>query len=48
MKEWAKRKKDVWKRCRKELNLFDLGFLTLTNYVYFFRFFPYILKREYP
>lgn len=33
MKEWAKRKEDVWERWRKELTLFDLGFLMLTNCV---------------
>ena len=31
--EWAKRKEDVWERWRKELTLFDLGFLMLTNCV---------------
>jgi len=33
MKEWAKRKEDVWERWRKEFTLFDLGFLMLTNCV---------------
>lgn len=32
MKEWSKRKV-MWKRCRKELNLFDFRFSMLPNYV---------------
>lgn len=46
MKEWARRRKDMWKRSRKDLNLFDFGLWMLPNYVSFFKYFCSLYSLE--